>query len=147
MKKIFKLVVLLLTLLTFPLFMNHCKSFQENQQSNKESLGIDFESFSEKYNENQQLQIVDTRTLDEYKSGHIPGALILPVQDLESSKDTSVVLSNLNKNREVYIYCSAGGPRSQRAALILRDMGFKKAYFIEGGIAQWIVSGNPVKQN
>ncbi|MBI2485976.1 MAG: rhodanese-like domain-containing protein [Deltaproteobacteria bacterium] len=56
------------------------------------------------------------------------------------------ILSGFDKNKEVYIYCSAGGPRSQRATQILRTLGFKKAYFIEGGIAKWIVSGNPIKK-
>jgi len=147
MKKTFKLVVLLLTLLTFPLFMNHCNSPPEYTQLSKYSLGIDFQSFIEEYKKNKDLQILDTRTLDEYKSGHIPGALIRPVQDLESSKDTSKLLSTLKKDEEVYIYCSAGGLRSQRAAVILRVMGFKKAYFIEGGIAQWIAKENPIQKD
>jgi len=140
--------IFLILMSTIFLFMiTSCERNQGENQDDNYPLGINFQLFNEEYKNNQNLQIVDTKTLDEYKSGHIPGALILPVQDLKSSKDTSVVLSNLNTNEEVYIYCSAGGPRSQRAASILRDMGFKKAYFIEGGIAQWIVSGNPVKQN
>jgi rhodanese-related sulfurtransferase len=77
----------------------------------------------------------------------MPGALILPVQNLESSKDTSKLSSPVKKDQEVYIYCSAGGPRSQRAAVILRDMGFKKAYFVKGGIAQWIATGNPIQED
>jgi len=143
----FRLISLILMFTTFFFMTNSCGRNQGERQNDNNSLGINFQLFNEKYKNNQNLQILDTRTLDEYKSGHIPGALVLPVQDLESNRDVSNILSKLNKNEEVYIYCSAGGPRSQRAALILRDMGFKKAYFIEGGIAQWIVSGNPVKQN
>lgn len=147
MKKIFKLMTLMVTLLVFPLSMNHCNSPNGYKQLNKYSFSIDFQSFNEEYKENQNLQIIDTRTVEEYKNGHIPGALILPVQDLESSNNTSKVLSTLKKEEEVYIYCTAGGPRSQRAAVIFRVMGFKKAYFVEGGIAQWIVSGNPIQKD
>lgn len=133
--------------LAFTIFLfifNDCNSNQDEKQHDEASASINFQSFQQKFKSNQDLQILDVRTLEEYKSGYIPGALVLPVQDLDSSKDVSDILSKLNKNEEVYIYCTAGGPRSQRATQILRTLGFKKAYFIEGGIAKWLVSGNPV---
>jgi hypothetical protein len=91
-------------LVTFPFFTNYCKNPQENRQFDKHSLDIDSKSFHEEYKKNERLQKIDTRTLEEYKKGHIPGALILPVRDLESSKDTSNVLPTLKKDEEVYIY-------------------------------------------
>ncbi len=139
-----KLMLLILVVTIFLLIINNCDGNQYEKQHDSDSLSISFQLFNEKFKNNQNLQILDVRTLDEYKSGYIPGALVLPVQDLESSKDVSNILSNFNKNEEVYIYCTAGGPRSQRATQILRTLGFKKAYFIEGGIAKWIVSGNPI---
>ena len=142
-----RLIYLILMLSVSLPVINHCKEYQERSEPNKDSLSINFESFNERYKDNQGLQIIDSRTLEEYKNGHIPGALILPVQDIESSKNTSKVLSTLKKDEEVYIYCSAGGPRSQRAAVILRVMGFKKAYFVTGGIAKWIAQGNPIEKD
>ncbi|MDA2920559.1 rhodanese-like domain-containing protein [Desulfobacterota bacterium AH_259_B03_O07] len=140
-----RLNILLLASIVLFFTLTNCRRNQNEIQNDKDSLGIKFHLFNEKYNNNQNLQILDTRTMDEYKSGHIPGALILPVQDLESAKDVSSILSNFKKNEEVYIYCTAGGPRSQRATKILRTLGFKKAYFVEGGIAKWIASGNPIE--
>ena len=143
----FRLISLILMFTTFLFMTNSCGRNQGERQNDNNSLGINFQLFNEKYENNQNLQILDTRTLDEYISGHIPGALILPVQDLESSKDVSSRLSKLNKDEEIYIYCTAGGPRSQRATQILRNLGFKKAYFVKGGIAKWIASGHHIEKN
>lgn len=139
-----KPIFFILAFIIYLFIFNNCNSNQDEKQHDEASASINFQSFQQKFKSNQDLQILDVRTLEEYKSGYIPGALVLPVQDLDSSKDVSDILSKLNKNEEVYVYCSAGGPRSQRATQILRALGFKKAYFIEGGIAKWIVSGNPV---
>jgi len=145
--KSYRLMLLILTLTISPFVFNNCNRSQGETWNDKNSLSINFQSFREKFESNQNLQILDTRTLDEYISGHIPGALILPVQDLESSKYVSSRLSKLNKDEEIYIYCTAGGPRSQRATQILRNLGFKKAYFVKGGIAKWIASGHHIEKN
>jgi len=143
--KRYRLILLISALIISPFVFNNCNRSQGEKLNDKDSQSIDFQLFREKYGSNQNLQVLDTRTLDEYKSGHIPGALILPVQDLESSKDVSSTLSEFNKDEEIYIYCTAGGPRSQRATQILRTLGFNKAYFVQGGIAKWIATGNPVE--
>lgn len=142
-----RLMLLILSLTMSLLVLNNCKRDQDEKHYENDSNSIDFQLFHEKFKSDQNLQILDTRTIDEYKSGYIPGALVLPVQDLESSKDVSSILSNFNKNEEVYVYCTAGGPRSQRATQILRTLGFKKAYFVDGGIVKWIASGNPIEKN
>ena len=141
-KSIFFILAFIIFLFTF----NDCNSNQDEKQHDEASASINFQSFQQKFKSNQDLQILDVRTLEEYKSGYIPRALVLPIQDLNSSKDVSDILSKLNKNEEVYIYCTAGGPRSQRATQILRTLGFKKVYFIEGGIAKWIIQGNLVEK-
>ena len=143
--KRYRLILLILALTISPFVFNSCNRSLGEKLNDKDSQSINFQLFREKFESNQNLQVLDTRTLDEYKSGHIPGALILPVQDLESSKDVSSTLSKFNKDEEIYIYCTAGGPRSQRATQILRTLGFNKAYFVEGGIAKWIATGNPLE--
>lgn len=143
--KRYRLILLILALTISPFVFTNCNRSLGEKLNDKDSPGINFQLFREKFESNQNLQVLDTRTLDEYKSGHIPGALILPVQDLESSKDVSSTLSKFNKDGEIYIYCTAGGPRSQRATQILRTLGFNKAYFVEGGIAKWITTGNPLE--
>lgn len=82
-----KLIFLVLMLTIFLLIINNCGGNQDDKQYSNDSSSIKFQLFLEKFKNNQNLQILDVRTLDEYKNGHIPGALVLPVQDLESSKD------------------------------------------------------------
>lgn len=62
-------------------------------------------------------QLVDVRTKDEFAAGHLPGAINIPVQDLERR------LGELGpKDRAIVVYCHSG-QRSRRAARILRGAG------------------------
>jgi rhodanese-related sulfurtransferase len=79
------------------------------------------------------IVVLDVRTPDEYRSdtGHLPNALLIPVQELESR---SAELENV-KGRTILVYCRSGH-RSLRAAEILSKRGFKTIN-LEGGILQW----------
>ncbi len=61
--------------------------------------------------------ILDVRTPDEFKRGHIKGALNLPLQDLPKSGKLK------NKNQPI-ITCCASGMRSAAAASTLKKAGF-----------------------
>ncbi|MDJ0849846.1 MAG: rhodanese-like domain-containing protein [Myxococcota bacterium] len=80
--------------------------------------------------------LVDVRTPGEYDSGHIPGALNLPLQDLESR------LSELDPGAELVVYCERGG-RAQRAMLILEEAGYGSARQLEGDMSAWREGGLP----
>ena len=82
--KRYRLILLILALTISPFVFTNCNRSLGEKLNDNDSPGINFQLFREKFESNQNLQVLDTRTLDEYKSGHIPGALILPVQDLES---------------------------------------------------------------
>lgn len=79
------------------------------------------------------IVVLDVRTPDEYRSetGHLPNALLMPVQELVSR---SAELENV-KGNTVLVYCRSGH-RSLRAVEILSKKGYK-AISIEGGILQW----------
>lgn len=80
-----------------------------------------------KYNRN--ILILDVRDMGEYRGGHIPNAINIPVDTLLSN------LSILNpyKDRSIVVYC-ASGIRSARASDILSTNGFNKVYNLSGGI-------------
>ena len=65
--------------------------------------------------------ILDVRTKGEFQSGHIKGALNIPVQNLASS------LAKIPKDKAV-ITCCASGMRSASAKGILASNGFKEVY-------------------
>jgi rhodanese-related sulfurtransferase len=61
--------------------------------------------------------LLDVRTPAEFKSGHIDGAINIPVQELEKR------ISEVPKGAEVVVYCRSGA-RSSRAAGILNKNGY-----------------------
>lgn len=81
-------------------------------------------------------QLIDVRNSDEFQSGHIPGAKLIPLPELEKR------LGEIDQDRPVLLYC-LGGVRSQKAMDLLTRRGFKKLSHIEGGIKAWKESGLP----
>jgi thioredoxin len=89
-----------------------------------------------------KVQVLDVRTADEYKSGHLDKALQANWLDNKEFNDRT---SHLDKNIPVYIYCLSGG-RSGAAAEALRSKGFKVTN-MEGGINAWKKNNLPLVGN
>ena len=85
------------------------------------------------------IQVLDVRTADEYKSGHINNALQANWLDKNEFNDRT---SHLDKNKTVYIYCLSGG-RSGAAAEVLRTKGYN-VINLEGGINAWKRESKPL---
>ena len=78
--------------------------------------------------------VVDVREPWEYKQGHVPGALLIPLGQLSSR------LNELDPEKPVAVIC-ASGSRSQSAAALLGQKGFKTVYNVSGGTGAWKYSG------
>ena len=89
-----------------------------------------------------KVQVLDVRTADEYKSGHLDKALQANWLDRNEFNDRT---SHLDKNLPVYIYCLSGG-RSGAAAEALREKGIKVTN-MEGGINAWKRNNQPLVGN
>ena len=74
--------------------------------------------------------LLDVRTPQEYREGHIPGSINIPLQQLD--KISSVAD---NKNIPLYVYCYSGG-RSRQAVSMLQRMGYNNVQNI-GGITAY----------
>lgn len=74
--------------------------------------------------------LVDVREAGEYEEGHLPGAVLIPLNTLEDS------ISEIDPKKETITYC-ASGVRSRAAAQILGREGFQKVFSMEGGIRAW----------
>ena len=80
----------------------------------------------------QEVLILDVREQHEYDSGHIPGAVLLPVGTI--TKDTAAaVIPKLDS--VVLVYCRSGN-RSKTASKALVDLGYTNVYEF-GGINTW----------
>ena len=86
------------------------------------------------------VTVLDVRPAEEYAAGHVPGALNVPLDKLES------YLSRLPKRKEVVAYCR--GPyclMSFEAVEKLRKRGWR-ARRLENGLPEWRAAGLPVVQ-
>lgn len=83
--------------------------------------------------------ILDVRTDNEFKDGHLKDAVLIPVQVLENQLDKI----SQHKNRPIAVYCRSGN-RSTVASQILVKNGFKEIYNLRPGIKGWIKSGNQI---
>lgn len=84
--------------------------------------------------------LVDVRSAQEYASGHVPGALNIPIDQL----DGRVAELDGYKSGEVYLICQVGG-RSARASSMLGAKGFSTVN-VSDGTAGWVAAGFPVEK-
>lgn len=82
--------------------------------------------------DNQEVLILDVREQDEYDSGHIPGAVLLPVGSITEESAAEVIPE---KDATVLVYCRSGN-RSKTAAKTLAELGYTGIYEF-GGITTW----------
>ena len=87
-------------------------------------------SFEKMEKENDYV-ILDVRTKNEYDQGHIPNALLVPNENI----DSSIVEKLPSKDQTIYVYCRSGN-RSKQAANKLLKMGYTDVIDI-GGINDW----------
>ena len=80
----------------------------------------------------QEVIILDVREQDEYDSGHIPGAVLLPVGAIDEDTAAEVIPG---KDSTVLVYCRSGN-RSKTASSTLADLGCTNIYEF-GGINTW----------
>ena len=75
--------------------------------------------------------VVDVRRQDEYDAGHIPGAVLIPNEDIGTEMPKELP----DPDQIILIYCRSGN-RSKQAAQNLFDMGYTNIYEF-GGINTW----------
>jgi rhodanese-related sulfurtransferase/biotin operon repressor len=87
------------------------------------------------------VTVLDVRPQEEFAQGHVPGAVNIPVHELEKR------LAELPKRREVVAYCR--GPyclMSYDAVVLLRKKGLK-ARRLQDGLPEWRLAGLPVQRD
>lgn len=85
------------------------------------------------FNKEPDAVILDVRTADEFEDGYIENAINI---DIYKGQGFIYELENLEKNKNYYVYCKAGG-RSAQACSIMKELGFQNAYNLVGGIMNW----------
>ena len=111
------------------------KMVLETDDAGDDSLDIEVDSalVDDWLTEGRPLIFVDIREVVEMVGGHIEGAHLLPMSDLDERMD------ELPKDRELVVYCAAGA-RSYGVAHQLRDHGYS-SFSMVGGIGSWLSQG------
>ena len=86
----------------------------------------------------QEVILLDVREQDEYDSGHIPGAVLLPVGTIDEDTAAEVIPG---KDSTVLVYCRSGN-RSKTASAALAELGYTAIYEF-GGINTWPCETEP----
>jgi molybdopterin/thiamine biosynthesis adenylyltransferase/rhodanese-related sulfurtransferase len=111
---------------------------REVQQVKGEIREIDGERARELLDGPEPPALVDVRERNEWNQGHIPGAVLIPLGELESRIGEAAP----DRSRPVILYCARGN-RSAFAAKTLEELGYEEAVSISGGFTEWAELGYP----
>ena len=89
--------------------------------------------------EQDSVQLVDVRTVEEFCEGHIKNAINIDFL----SPDFDFKMATLDNSKPLILYCRSGR-RSAKSVLKLSDKDYVFIYDLEGGIVQWIFEGNQI---
>ena len=137
---------LLLLLFLSSAFLLSCQPANSQEKASKESLAtkaapgevisvvLSQDDFRAKMAElGAGIQLVDVRRPDEFREGHIEGALNINFLEDDFAQQME---RQVNKEKPVMLYCRSGS-RSASAAEELKALGFKEIYDLEGGFSDW----------
>lgn len=130
MKRILPLFLLLLLL-------TGCGGTESNSSSEDNYQQISQEAAKEMM-DTQDVIILDVREQNEYDSGHIPGAVLLPVGTIDEETAAEEIPE---KDSTVLVYCRSGN-RSKTASSALIELGYTTIYEF-GGINTWPYETEP----
>lgn len=119
-------------LLTLTVFVSECSS--------RDATHIKGDELASRKVSEGQLTIVDVRSFDEYKSGHIPGAISIPFWSV-FTRHSNIPSAH---DEPIVIYCE-NGPRAKLAKLALRMVGFKQVVYLTGHMSSWRNAGLPIE--
>ncbi len=83
--------------------------------------------------------VIDVRSVEEFRAGHLPGAMNIPHTQIAQRLD------EIPRDRAVALYCMIG-PRARLGEKALLDAGRTKLLHLEGGLAAWKEAGLPVER-
>jgi adenylyltransferase/sulfurtransferase len=110
------------------------KSFQElMSEARKDVPELSAQQVNELLNNDGKSHVIlDVRESDEWRQGHLAGAVPLPRGFLEIKVETAIP----DKNTPIIAYC-AGGVRSLLAGKMLKEMGYQNVTSMTGGYNAW----------
>lgn len=91
------------------------------------------EEWIEQMKGDENVVILDVRTLEEVEDGYIPNSTNI---DIYLGQEFINEVEKLDKNKNYYVYCRSGN-RSGQACTIMNSLGFTNTFNLEGGFMNW----------
>jgi rhodanese-related sulfurtransferase len=109
--------------------------FQRRKMPQAAARIINIETWKDWQASGRRAQLVDVRSATEFATAHLPGAVNIPLEQIESRT------ADLETNTPVVLVCQ-GGTRARLASELLAASG-KDLVVLEGGTGAWLQAGNP----
>ena len=90
----------------------------------------------QRHEQGEYLQLIDVRSPTEYAAGHLPGAVNIPMDQIQGR------LADVDIRRPLVLVCQSGR-RAAMTAEMLKPLGHD-VLVLEGGTAAWLQAGHPV---
>lgn len=112
-----------------------------NLRKNANYQSLNTQEYRDQFYNNSETShfLLDVRTVNEFKNGHIPGAVNIPLDQLAAK------LASVPDDVAVIVVCQSGN-RSRTGADILARGGRKTVYNLNGGTMRWAMAGLPVER-
>jgi phage shock protein E len=105
-----------------------------------EVTSVNAATLSERLDSADAPVILDVRTLEEYSSGHVPGAINVPYDQVADRVEEFAAF----RDADVVVYCQSG-KRASMAAADLKAAGFSRVLDLEGHMQGWKEQGLPLE--
>lgn len=100
---------------------------------------IDTKTYHTDYFNSAEHTLVDVRTKNEFKGGHVPGAINIPLPELRKRLD------EVANDKPIVVIC-ASGHRSRTAAKLFTNSGYENVYNLAGGTTKWKIADLPLNR-
>ncbi|KAK9812602.1 hypothetical protein WJX72_000345 [[Myrmecia] bisecta] len=87
--------------------------------------------------------VLDVRSDDEYASGHVPGALNMPLDRLSAAVKGGEL--EQHKEQSISVICASGSRSAQATVRLTKVFGFKDVANVRGGTRAWVGAGHAVE--
>ena len=102
---------------------------------------VNAEDFEKQLKTTKSELLIDVRTPQEFTKSHLKNAINIDFR----SPDFREKIEKLDKTQPVFVYCAAGR-RSNAAAVLFLEAGFRIVFDLEGGLNAWVKTGKNIEQ-
>ena len=127
LKMIKRRIVSIIAALVFLFALSGCGAEKEGSVY----MNINAEKAKEMMENLEEFVLLDARTEEEFFEGHIPGAIVIPHDEVLKRAEAEIP----EKDVPVFVYCRSGN-RSKTASKALVSLGYSEVYEF-GGIIDW----------